>query len=127
MIIHAPTLQREEEATPENIAEIVHLLQGKDRQFAILKKSNTMFMQTVWIPGGYILAYQEHDIMHIYRATEFLSQAEVIWAMQSYLKGDERWRSRFAFEHKSIDNPIVKISYKLGTIAGKIIQFIKGK
>ena len=29
MIIHAPTLKREEEATPENIAEIVRRLKGK--------------------------------------------------------------------------------------------------
>lgn len=127
MIIHAPTLQREEEATAENIAEIVRLLQGNDRHFAILRKTNMTFMQTLWTPGGYILAYQEHDIMHIYRATEFLSQAEVIWAMQSYLQGEELWKSRFDFEHKKIDNPLVKMSYKLGTIAGKIIQFVKRK
>ena len=127
MIIHAPTLQREEEATAESIAEIVRLLQGMDRHFAILRKTNMTFMQTLWIPEGYILAYQEHDIMHIYRATEFLSQADIIWAMQSYLQGEERWKSRFNFEHKKIDNPLVKISYKLGTIAGKFIQFFKGK
>jgi len=127
MIIHAPTLQREEEATAENIAEIVRLLQGNDRHFAILRKTNMTFMQTLWTPGGYILAYQEDDIMHIYRATEFLSQADVIWALQSYLQGEEGWKPKFYFEHKPIDNPIVKISYKLGTIAGKIIQFIKGK
>jgi len=85
------------------------------------------FMQTLWTPGGYILAYQELDIMHIYRATEFLSQADVIWALQSYLQGEELWKSKFAFEHKTIGNPLVKMSYKLGTIAGKIVQFIRGK
>lgn len=127
MIIHAPTLDREEEATAENIAEIVRLLKGKDKPFAILKDTNMIFMQTLWTPGGYILAYQEKDIHHIYRAKEFVSQADAIWALQSYLKGEERWKSKFAFEHKTIDNPLVTISYKLGTIAGKIIQFMKGK
>lgn len=127
MIIHAPTLNREEEATIENIAEIVRLLKGKDKPFALLKQNNMTFMQTLWTPGGYILAYQEQDIMHIYRATEFLSQADVIWALQSYLKGEEHWKSKFDFEHKTIDSPAVKISYKLGTITGKIVQFIKGK
>lgn len=127
MIIHAPTLHREEEATAENIAEIVCLLQGNDRHFAILRKTNMTFMQTLWIPGGYILAYQEYDIMHIYRTTEFLSQADVMWALHSYLQGEELWKSKFSFEHQPINSPIVKISYKLGTIAGKIIQFIRGK
>jgi hypothetical protein len=127
MIIHAPTLDREEEATAENIAEIVRLLKGKDKPFAILAQTSMTYMQTLWTPGGYILAYQENDIQHIYRAKEFLSQADAIWALQSYLKGELRWKSKFDFEHKTIDNPIVNISYKLGTIAGKIIQFIRGK
>ena len=127
MIIQAPTLHREEEATAENIAEILRLLKGKDKPFAILRQTNTTFIQTLWTPGGYILAYQENDIQHIYRAKEFVSQADAIWALRSYLKGEEHWKSKFTFEHKTIDNPIVKMSYKLGTIAGKIIQFIKGK
>jgi hypothetical protein len=127
MIIQAPILHREEEATEENIAEIVRLLKGNDRSFAFLRQTNMTFIQTLWIPGGYILAYQENDIMHIYRAREFVSQEDAIWALQSYLKGEERWKSKFEFEHKTIDNPLVKISYQLGTIAGKIIQFIKGK
>lgn len=127
MIIHAPTLKREEEATVDNIAEIVRLLKGKDKPFAVLKKTNTTFLQILWTSEGYILAYQENDIHHIYRAKELLSQADAIWALQSYLKGEERWKSKFTFEHKTIDNPIVKISYTLGTIAGKIIQFFKGK
>jgi cyclopropane fatty-acyl-phospholipid synthase-like methyltransferase len=127
MIIQAPALHREEEATEENIAEIVRLLKGNDRSFAFVRQTNMTFIQTLWIPGGYILAYQENDIMHIYRAKEFVSQEDAIWALQSYLKGEEHWKSKFNFEHKTIDNPIVKMSYKLGTIAGKIIQFIKGK
>jgi hypothetical protein len=127
MIIQAPILHREEEATEENIAEIVRLLKGNDRSFAFLRQTNMTFIQTLWIPGGYILAYQENDIMHIYRAREFVSQEDAIWALRSYLKGEERWKSKFEFEHKTIDNPLVKISYQLGTIAGKIIQFIKGK
>jgi hypothetical protein len=126
MIIHAPTLKREEEATAENITEIVRLLKGKDKPYAILKDTNMTFMQILWTPEGYILAYQEKDIMHIYRAREFVSQADAIWALQSYLKREERWKSKFAFEHKTIDSPLVKISYTLGTIAGKIIQFIRG-
>jgi hypothetical protein len=127
MIIHAPTLKRKEEATAENIAEIVRLLKGKDKPFAILRKTNMTFIQILWTSEGYILAYQESDIHHIYRAKEFLSQADAIWALQSYFKGDKRWKSKFEFEHKTIDNPLVTISYKLGTIAGKIIQFFKGK
>jgi hypothetical protein len=127
MIIYAPTLHREEEATAENIAEIVRRLPRKDKPFAILRKTNMTFIQTLWTAEGYILAYQENDFQHIYRARELLSQADVIWALQSYLKGDERWKSKFTFEHKPIDSPIVKISYTLGTIAGKIIQFFKGK
>ena len=127
MIIHAPILKRKEEATAENIAEIVRLLKGKDKAFAILRKTNMTFIQTLWIPGGYILAYQEDDIHHIYRARELVAQKDTIWALQSYLKGEEHWKSKFTFEHKTIDNPLVKISYQLGTIIGKIIQLFKGK
>ena len=127
MIIHAPILKREEEATAENIAEIVRRLPGKDKPFAILRKTNMTFIQILWTAEGYILAYQENDIHHIYRARELISQEDAIWALQSYLKGEERWKSKFDFEHKPIDSPIVKISYTLGTIVGKIIQFFKGK
>ena len=127
MIIQSPTLKREKEATAENIAEIVRRLKGKDKPFAILKKTNTTFIQILWTAEGYILAYQENDIHHIYRATEYLSQADATWALQSYLKGEERWKSKLEFEHKTIDNPLVTMSYTLGTIAGKIIQFFKGK
>jgi hypothetical protein len=127
MIIHAPTLKREEEATAENIAEIVRRIKGKDKPFAILRKTNMTFIQTLWTPEGYILAYQENDFHHIYRARELVSQKDTIWALQSYLKGEDHWKSKFNFEHKPIDSPIVKISYTLGTIAGKIIQFFKGK
>ena len=127
MIIYAPTLKREEEATAENIAEIVRRLKGKDKPFAILKKTNMSFIQTLWTSEGYILAYQENDIHHIYRARELVSQGDAIWALQSYLKGEERWKSKFEFEHKTIDNPLVKLSYQLGTVLGKIIKFIKGK
>jgi hypothetical protein len=127
MIIHAPTLKCEEEATPENIAEIVRRLKGKDKPFAILKKTNTTFVQILWTAEGYILAYQENDIHHIYRAKELVSQKDTTWALQSYLKGEDGWKSKFEFEHKTIDNPLVKISYQLGIIAGKIIQFIRGK
>ena len=127
MIIHAPTLKREEEATAENIAEIVRRIKGKDKPFVILRKTNMTFIQTLWTSEGYILAYQENDFEHIYRAKEFLSQADVIWALQSYLKGEEDWKSKFDFEYKPIDNPIVRISYTLGTIVGKIVQFFKGK
>ena len=127
MIIHAPTLKREEEATAENIAEIVRRIKGKDKPFAILKQTNMTFIQTLWTSEGYILAYQENDIEHIYRAKELVSQKDTIWALQSYLKGDESWKSKFDFEHKTIDNPLVKISYTLGTIIGKVVNFIKGK
>ena len=127
MIIHAPTLKREEEATAENIAEIIRRIKGKDKPFAIWRKTNMTFIQTLWTPEGYILAYQENDFHHIYRARELVSQKDTIWALQSYLKGEEHWKSKFEFEHKTIDNPFVKVSYQLGTIVGKIIQLIKGK
>ena len=80
MIIHAPTLDREEEATAENIAEIVRRLKGKDKPFAILRKTNMTFIQILWTSEGYILAYQENDIEHIYRAKELVSQKDTIWA-----------------------------------------------
>ena len=127
MIIQSPTLKREKEATAENIAEIVRRLPSKDKPFAILRKTNMTFIQILWTAEGYILAYQENDFHHIYRARELVSQQDTIWALQSYLKGEDHWKSKFTFEHKPIDSPIVKISYALGMIAGKIIKFVKGK
>jgi hypothetical protein len=126
MIIKAPALNREETATNENIAEIVRRLKGKEQPFAILLKDATSFIQTLWTPEGYILAYQENDLEHIYRARELVSQADVIWAFQSYLKGDVFWKGQFEFEQKTADN-LIYLAYKIGTIAGKIVKFIRGK
>lgn len=126
MIIKAPALNREETATNENIVEIVRRLKGKEQPFAILEKNATSFIQTLWTPQGYILAYQENDLEHIYRARELVSQTDAIWALQSYLKGDVFWKAQFAFEHKTVDN-LTNLAYKVGTIAGKIIKFIRGK
>ena len=126
MIIKAPALNREEHATNENIAEIVRRLKGKDQPFAILEKNATSFIQTLWTPQGYALAYQENDILHIFRARGYISQGDAIWALQSYLKGDVYWKAKFDFEHKTIDN-LTKFAYKIGTIAGKITKFIRGK
>ena len=62
-----PTLNREVDATPEIIAEMIPVLEGKDDPFAILEQSDLTYIQTLWTPNEYDIEYQEQNLMHHYK------------------------------------------------------------
>jgi len=88
MKIICPTLNKEEEATLQNIAEIIRLLENKEDTFVILEKDALTYMQALWTRDGYDLEYQDGNILEHYWLSELVTQDDVIWALQSYLKGE---------------------------------------
>lgn len=126
MNIICPTLEKEENATKENIADLIPLLEGKDDPFLILEKDEMTYMQTLWTPDGYDLEYQEGSVLEHYRLAEFASQEDVIWALQSYLKGEPYWKTKFQFVKKDIATARFKLVYKVGAFFGKLARFMSG-
>ena len=125
MKIICPTLDREETATADNIAEIVKQIENKENPFAILEKEDQLYMQTLWTPDGYDLEYQEGSVLEHYWLAEFTSQEDAIWALQTYLKGEPYWKTKFKFEKKNIATPSFKLGHMVGSFWGKISKFIK--
>ena len=127
MKIICPTLEREEPATLQNIEEIVPLLENKENPYVILEEDDLTYMQTLWTPDGYDLEYQEGNILEHYWLTELASQEDIIWALQTYLKGEPYWKTKFKFEKKDIATPSFKIGYQVGRFFGKLSNFFTGK
>jgi hypothetical protein len=102
MKILCPTLNRDEIASEEAIAEIIPLLQNRPDPFIILEKDEMTYMQALWTEGGFDLEYQEGTIFEHYRLTELTNKEDAISALQSYLRGEWYWKTRFRFEKKEI-------------------------
>lgn len=125
MKILSPTLNRQEEATEENIAEIVCLLEEKRDTFAILEINDLTYMQTLWTANGYDLEYQEGSILNHYRVKELLTQEEAIWVLTSYSRGETCWKTKFEFEQKEIATHSYKCGYRIGYFLGRLLRFLK--
>lgn len=120
-----PSLGRNEEATPEGIAEIIPLLAGKDDPFAILEQSEFTYAQTLWTPNGYDLEYQEQNIMNHHRIKSLLPKAKLITVLQSYLSGDPNWNSGLEFSRKEVADLPTKVGYSIGQFFGSLIRGFK--
>ena len=126
MKINCPTLNRYEEATLQTIADSIQKLEGKEDPFLILEKTELTYMQTLWTPDGFELEYQDGNVLEHYRVSELITQEDVIWALQSYLKGEPYWKSKFNFEKKEIATQSYKVGHKIGSIFGKLSLIIAG-
>jgi len=126
MKIICPTLNKEEEATVQNIEETIRLLKNKEDAFVILKKDAMTYMRALWTPDGYDLEYQDGNILDHYWLSELATQDDVIWALQSYLKGEPYWRTKFRFEKIEIATHSFKIGHKIGSFLGKLSRFLSG-
>lgn len=103
MVLIAPTLDVDEPATRERIAEIIPALAGRDDPFAILEAGELTYMQTCWTEHGYELEYQDGDLEQHYRVRDGgLTAADVVRAMQDYLDGSPAWRPRFVFDQEPV-------------------------
>jgi hypothetical protein len=125
MKIIAPTLNKELDATPEIIAEVIPLLNGKDNPFAILQQTELTYMQTLWTPNGYDIEYQEQNVMHHYQLKKLINEQKAISIFQSYLLGEDDWKLEFEFMKKNIANLPTKIGFFLGNILGSFFRGIK--
>lgn len=126
MMIICPALNRNEEASEAAIAEIIPLLEKKSDPFLILERDEMKYMQVLWTEGGYDLEYQEGTILEHYRLSNLISREDVIWALQSYLKDEVYWKTKFKFEKKEIATPSFKIGHKFGYLVGKALRFLRG-
>lgn len=124
MKIICPSLGLEEEASAQRVAEIVPKLSYKKDPFVILEKDEMTYMQALWTPKGYDLEYQEGNVFEHYWLSELTSQDDVIWALQSYLKDEPYWKTKFNFEKKDIATQSHRIGYKIGAFLGRIFKNI---
>ena len=127
MKILCPTLNRDEVASEAKIAEIVPLLENRPNPYLILKKDEMTYMQTLWVNGGYMLEYQEGSILEHYCLSELASKDDVIWALESYLKGEMYWKAKFKFEKKEIATLSFKLGYHLGNLWGRAWRSFRGR
>jgi len=127
MRIICPTLNRDEMASEANIAEIIPLLENKPDPFVILERDKMTYMQTLWTKDGFDLEYQEGTISEHYRLSELTNRDDAIWALQSYLRGELYWKTKFKFEKKEIATASFKLGHRLGYLAGRALRFIKGQ
>jgi hypothetical protein len=125
MMIICPALNRNEEASEAAIAEIIPLLEKKSDPFLILERDEMKYMQVLWTEGGYDLEYQEGTILEHYRLSKLISKEDVIWALQSYLRDEVYWKTKFKFEKKEIATPAFKIGHKFGYLVGKALRFLR--
>ena len=122
MKIICPSLDREEEATTQNISEIVPLIANKEDSFVILEKDEMTYMQALWTPKGYDLEYQEGNVLEHYWLSELTTQDDVIWALQSYLRNEPYWKTKYNFEKKNIATPSYRIGHKIGAFFGRLFK-----
>ena len=126
MNIECPTLERNEEATEEAIAELVPLLAEREDPYLILSETEMTYMQTLWTPEGYALEYQNESILEHYGAKGYFEADDIIWALQSYLQGQPYWKTKFEFERQEIATTSFKIGHFFGSIIGKFSSFLRG-
>ncbi len=127
MRIICPTLNRNEPASEDAIAEIVPMLRNRPDPFLILEKTEMTYMQTLWTREGYDLEYQEDTILEHYRLTELTNEDDAIWALQAYLRGKLYWKTKFKFKKKEIATTSFKLGHQLGYLVGRALRFLRGE
>lgn len=120
MKLISPTLNIDQEATPRLVEKVVKKLVGRDYPFLILEKTEMTYMQSLWTENGYIIEYQEDDILHHYINAGFIAQDDAIWTLLSYLKGQHYWKNRHEFVKKDIDT----ISSESGDSLGSKLRWV---
>jgi hypothetical protein len=126
MRIICPTLNRDEPASEDAIADIVPMLENKSDAFLILERNEMTYMQTLWMKGGYDIEYQEGTILEHYWLAELTDKDNVICALQSYLRGELYWKTKFKFEKKEIATMSFKLGHQMGYLVGRAWRFLRG-
>ena len=122
MKLISPTLCRDEEATPDGIVAAVSALKGKDDPYVILSQSELTYAQALWTEQGFVLEYQDQNVMNHFESRILLSHPQVITAMQAYLANDENWKSGIEFKKKNIADLPTKLGFSFGSFVGHFMR-----
>ena len=123
MKLISPTLDVNEEATTESIANVIQSLEGRDDPFAILEQNELTYLQALWTPDGYHLEVQEGNVDQHFQSTSPVPKEQVISCFQAYLSNDHSWKSEIEFEQKIIRD----IPFRLGRAVGQFFGgFVRG-
>tara|TARA_R110002096_G_scaffold54881_3_gene141403 strand:+ start:657 stop:1079 length:423 start_codon:yes stop_codon:yes gene_type:complete len=87
------------------IRDSINSLTGEGDSFAILEKSEQIYIQTSGGPEhGFVLEYRDGSEAQHYSCSNFeLTADEVILAFQSYLSNDGKWRTELEWEPQVFD------------------------
>jgi hypothetical protein len=115
-------LGRNEEATEAAIEDIVSALKGKTDPYVILSRFELTYVQALWTDQGFLLEYQDRNVMKHFESRILLSRPQVVAAMQSYLAEDENWQRDIEFEKKDIADTWTKMGFSAGSFLGNLIR-----
>ena len=87
------------------IRDSINSLTGEGDSFAILEKMEQIYIQTAGGPEhGFVLEYRDGSEAQHYSCSNFeLTADEVIWAFQSYLSNDGKWKTELEWEPQVFD------------------------
>ena len=122
MKLIAPTLDLNEEATHESIANTIQSLEKRDDPFVILQHNEMTYMQTLWTPEGFSLEYQEESSNQHFQSSYLLPKEQVISCFQAYLSNDQSWKSQVEFEQKIIKDIPFNFGRSIGQFFGGFIR-----
>lgn len=103
------------------IEESIQSLTGDGDSFAILARAEQVYMQTSGDPqNGFVLEYRDGSEEEHYSCTNSqLTAEQVVWAFQSYLANDDKWKSDLKWQSHDFD-------YSGGTGKGRNIILVVG-
>ncbi|MDZ4287281.1 MAG: hypothetical protein U0984_04950 [Prosthecobacter sp.] len=117
-------------ATPESIAEAVHLIATKTVDpFIILNTSDGLtYMQALLTPEGFTLEYQEGSVeLHFETIRSDLTAQELVETFRDYMDSNPTWRHRFEFRPKPIRGDVFwSVGYRIGRWVGRAARFWRG-
>lgn len=105
------------------IEESIRSLAGDGDSFAILARADQVYIQTSGDPrNGFVLEYRDGSEEEHYSCSNFeLTAEQIIRAFQSYLAGDDKWKSELewqpqAFEYSGRTSTGKKVAVAVGLI-----------
>ncbi len=126
MVILSKTLNRKEEASLENIVEIINYLEGKWNPTALLQENKNNYMMVLWTEDGYIIIYQSDNRSNRFKICNNVSKKEAIFIFQSYFNKDNIWKSKYKFQRMDISIGL-RIMYHLIMFFVKIRDYFLKK
>ena len=92
-----------ERPSEHDIEQALDTLGRHGNSFAILSQEMMTYVQTAGArDSGYDLEYQEEDTEHHYRVPELVSHDAVVSVFKRYARGDDSWKTEFAWERKEV-------------------------